>query len=243
MGRSYQEERLNRARWFDTIPGIQKLRELNTNALAISIVGFMSGVFLTIYIVSGVVQILTPDTSLTTAPITAEPILAGSTVTTLTLPSLTRVELEQALSRFTPTGPGTSEISLLTIDGGQISTPTVFSVVAFNVNPNFNQSVSKIRFGFASNEPIILLAVTNDTTVLGALLEWEPLMARDIASLLQHPLQATSSRFVDRTIGGTDVRVLEANGSEVLVYGFLSENIVAITHSTSAFQTLLSTQQ
>jgi hypothetical protein len=229
--------------FLDRVPGIGVLKRHNTNALTIGVVGFIGGALLTIYIFSGVVQIMFPEALVTTTTALDKPILNGNSVTAVTLPALNRATLEETLNTQPSSDITGNEFSLLDANGVPLSAQTVLAFLAFTINPNFNQSITTLHFGSVSNQSIILLAVSDETTVFGALLEWEPLMARDVGSLISVPRSVSVGRFFDKTIGTTDVRVLEANGNEVLVYGFLSENVVAITPSTTAFQALLNTQQ
>ena len=66
-------------------------------------------------------------------------------------------------------------------------------------------------------------------------------MAEDLTSILSSG-DAKGNSFTDKTIGQTDVRILSHNGTPVLVYGFISKNIVVITQDLTAFTTLLESQ-
>ena len=128
----------------------------------------------------------------------------------------------------------------MTPDGEVVPTQTLLSLLNFNTSQNLNQSVTSVHLGFSSSKRVIILEVTDPTTVFGALLQWESTMANDLAPMLSTG-NARNDMFTDQTIGQTDVRILSENGTPILVYGFIDKNIVVITQDLEAFTAFLST--
>lgn len=216
---------------------------VNTNRLSLSIVGILGGAILAVLLVRIGVGIFNQDVPQIVLNEPAIALLNGSQIVDLPVSSLSQTSIDAALTLIPQTSSGISEIRLLDQDTDTvIPTQEILRYFNFDINPNFNQSVTVVHLTLINNERALLFRVTDATTVFGALLEWEPKMATDLASILQIQTPPTDERFTDGTLGQNDIRILTLNGTETVVYGFIDKNTVLIAKNQAAFTTLISKQ-
>lgn len=99
---------------------------------------------------------------------------------------------------------------------------------------NFTQSISNLRFGLAKDrQPFVIIRTTHETAAKGGLLMWENGMYEDLAEILliEETDPIASTKFIDASLNGIDVRVLKNNkGAERLIYGFTKDTIIITTN-------------
>lgn len=226
-----------------SFPGLEDLKRLNTNALTITIVGFVSGFIIVAFVVRGLIGIIIPDSTLSQNTPEAVAIIPSAIITDVTLSPLTQTALIETIRNQTSVDLSLKEMRFVDLSGNVIPTQTLLQLFAFNTNPNFNQSVTDFHVATVGTQKALVFNVTDPTTVFGALLEWESIMARDLGALFNiTPLQ-NNTNFVDQTIGQSDLRILMAGEEQILVYGFINKNTVVITENTNVITDILSRQQ
>jgi hypothetical protein len=216
---------------------------VNTNRLSLSIVGILGGAIIAVFLVRVGMGMFNPEASQTVSNEPAVALSSGSQIVDMPISSLSQTSIDAALTLVPQTSSGISEIRLLNQSTNTvIPTQEILRYFNFQTNPNFNQSVAVVHLTLINSERALLLRVTDATTVFGALLEWEPSMAADLASLLQIQTPPTNERFTDGTIGQSDIRILTINNTEAVVYGFIDKNTVLIAKNQAAFTALVNRQ-
>jgi hypothetical protein len=100
----------------------------------------------------------------------------------------------------------------------------------------FGTKVSFISIN--QSRPQLLMRVTDQVSVTGALLAQETALADAVTPLFGTPATGT---FMDITIGSTDVRVLTTTaGERSLTYGFINDTTLLIAGSVEEFEAVLS---
>ncbi len=90
-----------------------------------------------------------------------------------------------------------------------------------------------------SPEPFLIIRSYNFDTLFSGLLDWEDTMPEDLAPLFGEPV-ATSTHFTDAVQNNKSTRILyDTAGNEVLLYSFISQNVVIITTSGGALSRLI----
>jgi hypothetical protein len=209
---------------------------VNTNRLSLSIVGILAGAVLAIFLAQIVIGIFSSEELTTNSNEPAVALSFGSQIVDLPISSLTKTSLEAALTLVPTASSGRSEIRLVDKNTGLvIPAQDILRFFNFDVNPNFNQSITDVRLVLIGQERALIFKVTDATTVFGALLEWEPRMINDLQDTLGLSVESASTVPSDDTIGQSDVRILSTATGEVLVYGFIEKNIVLITKNSISF--------
>jgi hypothetical protein len=118
----------------------------------------------------------------------------------------------------------------------------IIDALGFRLLPSFTQSLSDIRFAQKNaSKPIIIFEFTDTDTVLGGFLSWEDTMAEDLREVYLIT-QTNNTEFVDRTIAGKDIRVLQSSTGETLaVYGLVAADTALITATEEMFVEVLNT--
>lgn len=218
------------------------LQTMNTNVVTLTIVGVIAGAIVLIITSQALMAVFTtnvvdgPTVALSPSLITAD---QNSTIL-VTPGSVNSIE-QLVTAAVGTTGSGITEFRFFDTTETEITPQTLFTIFGFRTNPNFNQSVTALRLlSIDAQHRGFIFEVTDTTTVFGAMLEWESLMYADFGDLLDLSVtQPQDSRFIDRTIGQSDVRVLTVNGQDVLIYGFIDRNLLLITTSKSEFTRVL----
>jgi hypothetical protein len=209
----------------------------NTNTLTLSITGFVVAILLIVFVVKVLVGALLPGTPSTSAP-TASALLASSTVTDLSLPSLTTEQLIESLKTVEVITNTPKEIRLTNSTNLPLSTQDTLRLVGFG-DSNFMQTVSEVHLVTINAQRGILVKVTDPTAAFGSLLIEEPNMAERLQTYLGFTKPSTNTSFSDTTIGNSDIRVLATDGKELIVYGFISGNTLLITEDSTSFKSIL----
>ena len=224
-----------------TIPKVPRvsnrltLASLNTNTLAISLVGTIACFILVIVVAREAIELLMPKTQTEIVLATAKPIIKNATISDLKLMSMSSETLLTELRALNTTNTAVHEMRFVDQDGVAIPAKKLLNLMAFNTNPNFNQSVTDIHIATVNTNRALVFTVADTTTALGALLEWESTMATDVGPILGIPKTDAVNSFVDQTYSSTDIRILKAGDQPILVYGFIDENTVVITKDIPSF--------
>jgi hypothetical protein len=84
---------------------------------------------------------------------------------------------------------------------------------------------------YAGTAPVIVLTISDQTSALGSLLQWEDSLGTRLSPLFGTP--AATARFVDRQIGDSDVRVLLDGTTERITYGIKGTRVIITTDTTT----------
>lgn len=216
--------------------------KLSTNIIALLAVSVIALSALAIIAAQGLYNWMQQD-STTTVLEPATALATDGTATDVLLQDTTSLGLRTAISQSDALA--TAPIQEFRFLGNQTSALTpqsIISLLDFETQPNFNQTVTALHFLIVDNvQHAIVMRVSNPITALGSLYNWEQYMQEDLGSLLNSknvPPEATT--FADDTINGKDVRILTDGVDEVLVYGFISENVLLITKSSESFARIVS---
>jgi hypothetical protein len=111
----------------------------------------------------------------------------------------------------------------------------IFESTNINLEPNFAQNISDVRFGYAkNNQPFVIIKVKDTTAAKGGMLMWEEIIYKDIINLFDIPqIQANDlTKFSDSSFGGKDVRIKRTeDGTELLLYGMINQTIIITTNN------------
>ena len=211
----------------------------NTNALTLSIAGVALTLLILVVIARTLVNSLIPDAaSIATIP-PATSLLASTTVTDVTLPTLSQATLAEQLKATETISNTPKEIRLVDASGTPLSKETTLELLGFSGSKNFVQTVSIVHVVTINAQHAIVLKITDPTAAFGTLLTWEPNMAEGLQQFLGTTNPTSQTNFSDETIGNSDVRVLTSDGKELIVYGFLSADTVLITEDINSFKNIL----
>lgn len=220
-----------------SLPSHLKLLLINTNTLALGVSGLVLAVILfsayLFFIVTDEGEItLAVETSAAESIIDApQHLISGATNDKIDLIIAIDDTRESANGEVVQVGLLFSD-KVGTLIPPQTLIPLLFEV---SLEQSFLQSISQIRFGFASDrQPYILMKVTNEIAAKGGLLNWEKTMYKDLSELFAVDITQTSfkTKFLDASIQGVDVRILKSEtGTELLVYGIISGKVIITTNS------------
>lgn len=211
----------------------------NTNALTLTIATVVAAFVLIVFIVKVSLGALVTQPITTNAGATPTPFLSTTSLVDVTLPQHSIDALIGVLQEKNNLSERPTEVRVLDTDGTPLNSATLLPILGFSGNRNLNQAVVDAHVVIAASSRGIVLKVTDPTTVLGALLSWEPTMAQSLATTLAIPSPSSVATFVDSTIGATDIRVLTSDGMEIVTYGFISQDTVLITKDTTTFKAIL----
>jgi guanyl-specific ribonuclease Sa len=211
--------------------------KLSTNIIALLAVTIIALSVVAVVAVNGLYSWITTDSE----TVTLEPntsLVTNGVATDVLLQDSTSLGLRTAIDQIDSLAiVPLQEFRFLETQTSVLSPQTIISWLDFDTHPNFTQTVSTIHFLVIDNvQHAIILRVNDPITALGSMYNWEPRMQDDLANLLNSkdtPEEATS--FVDETINGHDVRVMTDGIDEVMVYGFVADNIILITKTTDSF--------
>ena len=90
-----------------------------------------------------------------------------------------------------------------------------------------------------SPEPFLIIHSYNFDGLFAGLLQWEDTMPEDLSPLFGEPM-ATSTHFTDAVQNNKSTRILyDTAGNEVLLYSFISQDVVIITTSGESLSALI----
>lgn len=135
----------------------------------------------------------------------------------------------QGLTEFYPTVP----------DGTvsrQLATDEFLSLLSVNLPGKAIRALDKSfvvgSITASTNEPFIVIRSYNFDELFAGMLVWEPTLFADLSPLFG-ATETVSSTFKDTVRQNLPVRILtDAEGNEILVYSFVSQNTVVITKSS-----------
>jgi len=132
--------------------------------------------------------------------------------------------------------PGTAtytEVVLANSDEQLLPAALIFELVAPDMPTTIRQFATDIRFVQSGAEtPQMMIRVVDPISVTGALLVHESDLVLAMTPLYG---QIEAGDFTDRTIAGTDARVLVSNTRESLTYGIIDGETLLIAISPDAF--------
>lgn len=218
--------------------------KVNTNTLAIIILGSIVAVVLILFTGRIFIQYISNSMESETSNINApEAIMSSTTLNTLTLTQANVNNLAIQIADRTPdTNDQIAEFVIVSQNGAVISPSNIFSTLGFSVVSSLHRSLTDMRFlSTNSTNDILLLKFIDEDTVRGGMLIWEQNLANDMNSIFDLPPSLTDNNYSDITVAGVDVRVLENNEEIVLLYGIIDENTALITTDESYFVTIIET--
>ena len=214
-------------------------QSLNTNTLAIAIVAGLSAIILIFFLARAFVEYIR----------SVEPVVSSDTTSYLQTSTPNPVVMTQINSiTDIPLQAGQLldiayvDTQLLAQNKEIIPPSIIIDALGFRLLPSFTQSLSDIRFAQKNaSKPIIIFEFTDTDTVLGGFLSWEDTMAEDLREVYLIT-QTNNTEFVDRTIAGKDIRVLQSSTGETLaVYGLVAADTALITATEEMFVEVLNT--
>jgi hypothetical protein len=133
---------------------------------------------------------------------------------------------------------GVAEYQVTEADGTPISPARLWNIFGFKTNPNFIQAIETLRVGYVDGQLVLVLEVSDPTTVFGSLLTWEQTMYEELSAMFGLPVSPVET-VRDSTIGTSDIRILVAeDGRELAAYGFIGNDVVIISTTSQTFTTL-----
>lgn len=145
--------------------------------------------------------------------------------------------IDQLMGSF-GSGEGRIVVFVPTTNGTPTGPGRIFDVLALSAPGNMLRSVNALTLGVARREdPFIVMKFASFDTVFAGMLEWESAILKDFAPLFG-PTSQTNS--IDSRINNRDVRVLiDDNGNDRIVYGFIDKNTLLITTDREAYMTVV----
>jgi hypothetical protein len=225
------------ASWFSELA---KATHITTNTLTVSITAALLGLVAVIFIIRAVITMTLPALNPEAPVPEGVAILPDASIVDASLSALTNDALNAALQTV-PRGENGSLVEMRLVDatGVPLPTDTVLALLGFTGNQNLNRAVVTVHVAHINTRRGIVLKVTDATTVFGALLAWEPTLATDLGATLGIATPVTASFFGDQTLGNTDVRILTADGIQLVTYGFIAKDVVLITKDVAGFSAAL----
>jgi hypothetical protein len=213
---------------------------LSTNALALGVVSIAAGTLAVVLLVQAVIGIFTAEVTVV-AEENPPALLPGLHTSRYALPTVDAPTLNLALADTAAiVSTAEEEIIFANQTGVPLSAQELSTLLDLDLNPNLRQSLTSLRLVVTDTiQHGLVLEVDDPFTALGGMLEWEESMAGDLRELLFIPNRPLDSySFTDDTYLDIDRRVLTDGSEELLVYGFVTDNIILITRTTATFERL-----
>lgn len=210
----------------------------NTNTLTLGIAGSVIAIIVVVVIARSLVGMIIPGHKDTTVP-AASSLYSSSTVTNLSLPTLSQESLLETLKTVEIINSVPKEIRITGSTGIPLSTPEVLQLVGFGSSKNFIQASADVHVVTINAQHALVIKITDPTVALGSLLFWEPQMADGLHAYFGFTKPSLQTSFGDGTIAKHDVRILSADGKELIVYGFILANTILVTGDTASFKAVL----
>jgi len=214
-------------------------QQFDTNTLTLVLLVMVVG-FVAILLISRVVldYINQPDEPVQNIlePSSKESVLSGAQVVELAITNSSVDRLAAEATEVVESAPvGLVEMPVVSPIGDEISPPYFFELMRYRTSPPLRQVVTTARFVTVNRStPAVLLHFTDQETMQGEMLQWEPVLAGDFEKLFGLPEVGLGS-FEDSTVDGTEVRSISHDGKRVLIYGFISSNTLLITNDSATF--------
>jgi hypothetical protein len=220
--------------------GLRKLVRVDTTVTTVLIAGTVVSFVLMFFIVRTIFAIIAPaETAVDVATRSSrEAILTSATVSDVALGEVSTQGFIQSFRAMPRPSQGVVEYQPTTPAGDVIPPAILWNTFGFDTNPNFIQAVKILRIGYVDGQLLIVMEVSDPTTVFGSLLAWEDTMYQELSTLFGLPVTRVAT-VRDETIGTSDIRVLESeNGQELAAYGFIGNDTVVISTTAQTFTKL-----
>jgi hypothetical protein len=166
----------------------------------------------------------------------------------LSVPSLTRDAMwSEIIENQNQSNLDLLLLALATSPSGEalLPVPAVAAGLNLKTSSHFTRSLDALYFGsYKKSTPFIFLKVTDASTALGGMLDWEQDMYTDLKPMLKTESRSVASgaTFTDVIVDGVDARALvDTAGQVVLMYNLPKHNAIIITTSKEALQEILTT--
>jgi len=210
-----------------------------TNTLSLMTLASIVGVILLFFGVRTIISYISEHRA-ETEPIVVAHTFAQSDINPIVVTPADVKDFREILLTTTESGPaGVTEMPVLAPDNTELSPSYIFSLLNFRTTPHFTQSLTNVRFVTVNhNQPALVLRFTDTDEVRGGLLQWEPMMIKDFASLYD----ITEDKilpFTDEAIDDYDVRILKIDDVVVLVYSVINDSTAIIAHTKADFSQIV----
>lgn len=223
---------------------VGRLFRFDTNTMSvgivISIIALVAAGFLARALYTEINSNQTPPVE---SAVVVEPILSGSELILAATEEKTYASfLDAVVATLPDTNTGIAELYFADQTNRPLSIEEVLAVIDLQTSNNLVRLIDSLHVGVIDrSNQIVLMRVTDDESVRGGLFQWEPFMFSDISNLVttsENP-QAFEATFIDKSISGKDVRILQSTEEEFLVYGFVEEGVVVIAGSGEDFSKIV----
>ena len=222
--------------------GLRELFRFDTTVATVVLVGSLISFVMVFLIVRTFVGMISPGSDTPTVAVaTAAPLTPQARVVDVAISAQSHDALLSALQNQPKPGTGVIEFRILEATGVPISGSPLWQTLGFSPNPSVSRSITEARLGYSNGDSLLVLKVNDAVTMFGALLAWEKDMPREFSSLFMKGSSAPTS-VVDQTVAGSDVRILMQGDEPLLVYGFVTKNVVVITESLEAYKAVLGSE-
>lgn len=196
---------------------------LSTNIMTLAVATVM--IFI---IATGTIMLLSNNQGNDTTPSSLSPILNKKNISSLEISSLDIESLTEAFTTIEATVDETVEL-VPTIDGVEITSKNIFSLLYPTADISFIHAVKKIHLGYSEQQvPFIIFNYSDEQAIFGGMLVWEHTMMRDLSGILGNSSDGDLD-FTDDNISNHDVRHISAEGQDVLVYGIIDNSVIITT--------------
>ncbi len=216
--------------------GLRQLFRFDTTLATVVTVGSIVSFVMVFLIVKTFVGMIVPVDEQDTPTISlATPLTETGEVIDVAISAPALDALKSALQNEDRPAQGVVEFRILKADGTPIAGGEAWQTFGFISNPILSRTTSEARIGYADGEMILILQVTDAVTAFGALLTWEPEMAKEFSRLFNIATDDVTT-VTDQSVGSSDIRILQSGTKTVLVYGFINSNTVVVTPSLEAYK-------
>lgn len=202
---------------------------------------------LTMYILGGILFVLTTgflSWAIYNALQPSAPTVAPAVPTTSSAAVSATVTIDQSftidqLKNYTDAA-ASSEITLVNSDGEILPTAFVFNTITPALATDIRLYATDIHFfQIADYNSQVVITITDPVSVQGAMLQNEADLPAVFANLYDTEMTGT---FVDTTLEGIDVRVLQTSAGSSLTYGIYGDKLI-ITQSPELFTSVVALVQ
>ncbi len=219
--------------------GLRELFRFDTTVATVVLVGSLISFVMVFLIVRTFIGMISPHTETPLVVATnVAPLTQKARVIDVALSAQSHEALLSALQNQPKPGTGVVEFRILEASGVPMTGNSLWNTFGFSPNPTVSRSITDARLGYSNGDSLLVLKVSDAVTMFGALLAWEKDMPREFSSLFMKNGSAPTT-VRDETIAGSDVRVLLQDNEPVLVYGFITKNVVIITESLDAYKAVV----
>jgi hypothetical protein len=224
-----------------SVRSFRDVLQVNTTALSVGVAGVVGVIVIFIVGIKILLGIFTPDAVPSIPNTPAAPIISGAAVTEVTLLTPSVEAIRTALAEHDQVQAGVTELRLLE-NTQPLPVKTTLALLGFDTNQTLSRSITDVHLAHINTQRALVFKVSDATAVFGSLLSWEKTMVDDIGWYFKINNLEEGAVFTDRTLGQTDVRILQLGDEQLLVYGFINQNTLLITEEVGAFSTALGAQ-